>query len=73
MIRTGFVRDSYGIYWFQVPADKVWGFALIAEDGLTFPGGFGTGTEWWEYVRPEEVPEEVREQFEWLTDENPVE
>jgi hypothetical protein len=65
MIRTCFVRDSRGSYWLQVPADNVWGFALIADDGLTFPGGFGAAKEW-EYVAAEDVPPEVRQRFAWL-------
>jgi hypothetical protein len=73
MIRTGFVRDSHGVYWLQIPDDSVWGFALMADDGITYPGGFNIGTEWWEYVKAEEVPLEVREQFEWYTKEHPVE
>jgi|GEM_PF-4913695 hypothetical protein len=64
---TCFVRDSNGSY--QIPAGNVWGFALVADDGLTLPGGFGSGAESGQYVEAEEV----REQFEWPTDVYPVE
>jgi hypothetical protein len=72
MIRTCFVRDSRGFYFLQVPDDSVWGFALIADDGLTFPGGFGAA-ERWEYVEPEDVAQEVKRAFAWLTADYPVE
>lgn len=68
---TCFVRDSNGSYWLQIPHECVWGFALVSDDGLTLPGGFGSGAEVWHYVKPEEVPEEVQAAFAWLTSEHP--
>ncbi|MCX7608388.1 MAG: hypothetical protein N2049_04120 [Anaerolineales bacterium] len=66
MNRPIFVRDNNGTYWLQKLDDSIWGFALMTEDGFTFPGGFGSGAERWKYVRDEEVPPEVRQRFAWL-------
>lgn len=64
--RPIFVRDSNGTYWLQKRDDSIWGFALVTEDGLTFPRGFGSGAERWKCVRDEDVPSEVRQRFAWI-------
>jgi len=64
--RPIFVRDSKGTYWLQKRDDSIWGFALVTEDGLTFPDGFGSGAECRKYVRDEEVSPEVRQRFAWI-------
>ena len=66
-MHTGYVLTDCGEYYVQLPdPDSRFGFCL-ATDGQTWDGGLGLPP--FTAVSLDSVPEEVREELDWLLDE----
>ena len=66
-MHIGYVRTRSGEFLLQLPAANPWGFVL-ADDELTWPGGFGIA-DTWTAVSDDEVPEDVRRRLHWVLEE----
>ena len=52
----------------QADAENQFGFVL-ADDEMTWPGGFGSGVHSWKEVAESEVPNQDKERLAWVLDE----
>jgi hypothetical protein len=70
-VKAGYVKDTKGRYYVQLPDDNQWGFS-ICDDNQTWPGGFGLlanhGVSTWHMVPEDEVPPEEQERLGWILD-----